>query len=163
LVILEFPSECGQTKLLPFGGLALMGRVYIRLVDYPWLVVMCNGRTSIKNCFCGANLITKDHALTAAHCFLPKKYQKMENTSLPNVTINFGGKDLRHLFRTKKIKKVLIHRDWKIRSESYDADIAIITLNESIMFDSYVQPICLPTLANAEKDFYVGMGTIVSF
>jgi len=41
------------------------------------------------------------------------------------------------------IKKIQIHRDWNVEAESFDADIAILTLSNDVTFNRYIQPICL--------------------
>ena len=41
------------------------------------------------------------------------------------------------------VESIKIHPDWNINSESYDSDVAILTLADDINFNRYVQPICL--------------------
>jgi len=150
-------NVCG--KALRSGGL-IVGGGSAAEGTFPWLGIMCYG-SSRQKCFCGATLITNDHAITAAHCFRPKKEDEVENPFWPTVSIHFGGINLKSGdFQSKRIKDVFIHEDWKIerRDESYDADIAILRLSSSVIFGRNVQPICLPST----QKYKGGTGTIVS-
>lgn len=40
-------------------------------------------------------------------------------------------------------EKVLLHPDWNILTEKYDADLAIVLLEHDVTFNSYILPICL--------------------
>lgn len=41
------------------------------------------------------------------------------------------------------VEKIEVHQDWDINAESFDADIAIITLNTNVSFNQYIQPVCM--------------------
>lgn len=43
-----------------------------------------------------------------------------------------------------ELSEINIHPDWKSSSLNYDADIAMISLKSQIIFNEFVQPICLP-------------------
>jgi len=155
----EFPSVCGQAKisagLIRGGSNATKG-------NFPWLGVLCVGETREK-CFCGATLITKNHAVSAAHCFRPKKDQELNNTYWPDVMIHFGAINLKaddEEFQSRKLKDVVIHHEWKTGryDDSYDSDIAILRLSEPVRFSQFIQPICLPP----EGEFTGTKGVIVS-
>lgn len=45
---------------------------------------------------------------------------------------------------TSEISEISLHPDWKPSTINYDADIAILSLKSEIIFNTYVQPICLP-------------------
>jgi len=157
--VLEFPNRCGEAKVA--GGNIIGGRPAAK-GNFPWLGVLCKGGTREK-CFCGATLITKNHAISAAHCFLPKKNQELNNTYWPDVMIHFGGSDLKaddEEFQSRKLKDVVIHHEWKTGSydQSYDSDIAVLRLGKPVKFSQFVQPICLPP----EGEFTGNKGTVVS-
>lgn len=60
------------------------------------------------------------------------------------------------------VDRIEIHPDWNPSSESYDADIAILTLSDDISFTRYIKPICLPSLNTSIEviadGFVVGHG-----
>lgn len=41
------------------------------------------------------------------------------------------------------VDSIEIHSDWNIHTESFDADVAILTLTDNVIFNRYIQPICL--------------------
>jgi hypothetical protein len=44
---------------------------------------------------------------------------------------------------TSAIEKITIHPDWNSNTDSYDADITILTLKSEVIFNDFIQPICL--------------------
>lgn len=53
----------------------------------------------------------------------------------------------------KKIQvfDIAIHPDWKFDSSVYDADVAVVTLKDKVVFGIDTQPVCLPL----QKDLIV--------
>lgn len=41
------------------------------------------------------------------------------------------------------VSEIVIHPDWKINSERYDADLSIVVLKDKMTSNDYIQPICL--------------------
>ena len=44
-----------------------------------------------------------------------------------------------------QISSIKLHNDWNSQKETYDADIAILRLTNTISFTNYIQPACLPS------------------
>jgi len=144
------PATCGQVvadndaidERINNGEFAERGQ-------FPWLGAWCHGNTTAKY-FCSVNLITVDAVVTAAHCLRDKRQD--EGTYWPETSIHFGRIDLMNAeeeedSQVRKIIDVVFHDEWKPKSERYDADIAVLRLNESVAFSTKIQPICLPTEA----------------
>lgn len=55
---------------------------------------------------------------------------------------------------------IVMHPDWDFLSEKYDADIAILILNETITLSDSIRPICLPQKSFQE---FSGTGTVVGY
>jgi Trypsin len=81
----------------------------------------------------------------AAHCVLDKGQRFAR---LPReIVIMLGQYDLDATFEVGRIvvspKKIVIHPDWNSRLKAFDADLAVIELEDEIQFNEYIQPICL--------------------
>jgi hypothetical protein len=42
------------------------------------------------------------------------------------------------------ISEIFLHPDWNPSNLNYDADLALLSMKSQIIFNEYVQPICLP-------------------
>lgn len=98
----------------------------------------------------------------AAHCILNKG---IKTPFLPRYfRIILGGHDLNDPFEigreTRPIKNIIIHPDWNPDVIRFDADIAIMELDYEILFNNYIQPICLSDLS---KSVQITSGTIVGY
>lgn len=60
---------------------------------------------------------------------------------------------------TRDVDKIVLHNDWNVTNLKYDADIAILLFNESVLFSTVIQPVCLPS-KNIEK---FSFGSVVIF
>lgn len=80
------------------------------------------------------------------------------------VKANLGKYDLRIKnetgSRSHSIREIVIHPDWRFNHHKFDADIAILLLEEPTEFSSFVQPICLPA---KNSDDVIGTGTVVGW
>lgn len=83
---------------------------------------------------CGAVLITKSTALTAAHCVL-KPYNTDYTIRAGSRLTNFGGIN---------VKVACIRRHPKFNSTNYDYDIAVLIFNRPIYQYDQIMPIKLP-------------------
>lgn len=60
----------------------------------------------------------------------------------------------------RDVKSIHVHPEWKVNSEKWDADLAVLVLTEAVSFTQYIQPVCVP--ASAAIDHY-DEGTVVSY
>lgn len=58
---------------------------------------------------------------------------------------------------TSTVNEIKIHDDWKPFHQKWDADIAILVLNQTVKYSSRILPICLPSDGTVENvyDGYV--------
>ncbi|UJR10760.1 hypothetical protein I4U23_014948 [Adineta vaga] len=137
-------STCGKQSIAPraktisriFGGTNAIAN------SWPWMIFYQEKRmqgTSSTFYVCGATLIDKDYIITAAQCI---------GTSNPaDITLIAGMHDRSSNAETttrqyRTAKTITIHPQYD--SVVFANDIAVIRLNESFIFNTYVQPICLP-------------------
>ncbi|XP_065165156.1 coagulation factor IX-like [Atheta coriaria] len=106
---------------------------------WPWLAALFKP-TIQKQQFCGGAVITDVHILTAAHCF--------ENLRNEDIRVRLGEYDFRRADETRSrdfaVVKIIKHEEYN--QATYEHDIAILTLDRSATFNSYMWPICLPPL-----------------
>lgn len=54
--------------------------------------------------------------------------------------------------RNSSVMYIVVHPDWNFNKEPYDADIAVIGLDDPIEYSNFIQPICLPTTSYADAE-----------
>lgn len=88
---------------------------------------------------CGATLISKDYAITAAHCIAGS------NPSAVTLTAGMHNRVSTSEGATRQVRTartITVHPNYDTVAQAND--IAVIRLNDSFVFNTYVQPACLP-------------------
>ncbi|XP_058028414.1 transmembrane protease serine 12-like isoform X1 [Ahaetulla prasina] len=150
-------NECGIRPAVDISGSRIVGGNESDEGAWPWQVslqVYKHGAGFIH--LCGGTLLNNHTVLSAAHCTIGKLRPEWWRAV-------FG---LHHLFKHKTyaIKRRIkaIKNYYFYDSKSYEGDIAVFQLSKSIIFNDYVQPICLPNgtfdLTSDMKCFVSGWG-----
>ena len=119
----------------------------------------------IKNLRLDPFIIIDNHVVTAAHCIHDKSTQRPRPSD--NAIFFIGKNDLHSDSEKGSIKvgakKFLIHPDWKVAETDFDADIAIVILDQFVRYSEFIRPICLwtgnPDVREIEKE----VGTLVGW
>lgn len=97
-----------------------------------------------------------------AHCFKNKGQNKMIERNL--ITAMLGKNDLNDVNEEGSVKasvnSILLHPDWNSDSIRYDADLAVVVLEEKVKFSDSIQAVCLPRFSESEVR---GVGTVVGW
>ncbi|XP_029463800.1 transmembrane protease serine 9-like [Rhinatrema bivittatum] len=124
-------SVCGK----PIIADRIVGGQDAKDGEWPWQVsIQIDG-----NHFCGGSLITDQWVVSAAHCFASPiyasalhvclgAYQLLNNAANPHVVCS-------------TLRQVIINPSYK--NEGSSGDIALVELENPVMFTSYILPVCL--------------------
>ncbi|CAO1412374.1 unnamed protein product [Diamesa serratosioi] len=154
---------CGKKETTVLS--LIYGGDNIKRGDWPWLVAFYTNIGNSLNFICGGSLISKLHVITAAHCIQDKR---SIDKRLPATSLFFFGKhnlddNYETGYQRTIARKFIVHNDWNINDQAYDADIAIVVLKNQIQFTEYVRPICLWTSSD-ELNLVVGnVGVVVGW
>ncbi|XP_037040377.1 protein artichoke-like [Bradysia coprophila] len=150
--------ECGTVNL--FRELISGGNEVLR-DEWPFIAAL-HYSGSLKY-FCGGTIISNKHVLTAAHCI----HGKFSNVILSpdELTVRLGAYNLTATNESgvvnRNVTQIHVHPDWNVLEEKYDADIAILVLNENVTFSSQIRPVCVPMdddTIEGDKGTVVGWG-----
>lgn len=91
--------------------------------------------------------------LKAAHCFQEKDVPAKRSHEDLFVRLGRHNIDLPHEkgSTTREVREIVIHPDWKYYSVKWDADIAILLLDEPVRFSQMIQPSCLPEIGDTSE------------
>ena len=98
---------------------------------------------------------------SAAHCVHNKFSSPILTTSNTRIYIgrtNFSNPN--ENFEIRSASDILIHPNWEFFQDSFDADIAIITLSRKVAFSRFIKPACLPY---SSIDVFRFTGTIAGY
>lgn len=152
--------ECGvpDYNRPPGIGLVINGRVADR-GQFPWLAAYYHNGNEFK---CGGSLISNKIVVTAAHCIYEKKnsiMRKAEDATMFLGRYNLNSKEETAVFSA--VTEFMVHPEWNQDDDRFDADIAIAVLTKTIVFNSFVKPICMWTATSDFTDL-VGKNGVVA-
>lgn len=170
------PENCGQRRNL-FRETRIVGGGNAMYGEVPWMAliqVQLDGAVEQ----CGAVLVDQNWVLTAAHCvysqsrgirdikvFLGKHCLKefagldaLRLVLAVNGRVDPKTNDWDNELVTRTALRVVINEEFDFKT--LDNDIALIRLNQSVVFDHNIGPICLP---KTNEDFCHQNGYISGF
>ncbi|XP_055911719.1 uncharacterized protein LOC129945811 [Eupeodes corollae] len=113
---------------------------------FPWIAAIFKRNILRPPSFqCGGSLITSRTVISAAHCF------DSDSNEIPekDIVISVGRHNLDEwsdsdgAIVNRNVEKIIRHPDYDPSLEINDADIAIVQLEESVMFTVFVRPVCM--------------------
>ncbi|XP_064639481.1 uncharacterized protein LOC135495006 isoform X3 [Lineus longissimus] len=144
-------AECGTRPAYVPSFARIVGGTEVRPGSWPWLVGLYGGERGAF--YCAGVMINELWVLTAAHCIGGM-------TPLDDLNIHFGATRRFAFSKYKQVRKAVQmtrHPNHTMPDPPYD--VGLIKVNESVVFNDYVRPICLPPHG---KDMKPGMSGYVT-
>ncbi|KAM7327878.1 hypothetical protein ACRRTK_014245 [Alexandromys fortis] len=141
------PQECGARPAMDkptriVGGLSAMSG------EVPWQASLKEGSKH----FCGATVVGDRWLLSAAHCFNHTKAEQVQAHLGTTSLLGVGGSPVK-----LGLRRVALHP--RYNPGILDFDVALLELARPLVFNKYIQPICLPL---AIHKFPVGRKCMIS-
>ncbi|XP_004378551.1 transmembrane protease serine 9 [Trichechus manatus latirostris] len=141
------PQECGTRPALE-KPIRIVGGFGAASGEVPWQVSLKEGSRH----FCGATVVGDRWLLSAAHCFNHTKVEQVRAHLGTASLMGVGGSPVK-----VGLKRVVLHPLY--HAGTLDFDVAVLELASPLLFNKYVQPVCLPL---AIQKFPVGRKCMIS-
>ncbi|KAJ6658091.1 hypothetical protein lerEdw1_001567 [Lerista edwardsae] len=151
-------SECGTRPAIDETetGSRIVGGHDAKRGAWPWQIsLQLYEFGSGYRHICGGSLINHNTVVTAAHCV---KFSSDPEFWRVVIGIHRLSRKEQHIVASR-INELTIHSDYSTRT--YENDIALLSLEETIQYNAYIQPICLPEasqLMPANNCYITGWG-----
>lgn len=150
-------SDSPRTPFIVNGNSTEIGQ-------WPWQVAISRWLDEYKTWFllCGGALLNEQWVITAAHCVTTSTGEVQELTGF---RFRFGkyyrenSKD-DELVQLRRAKEIHVHPFYD--PVVYDADIALVLLDEPVELTTRVQPVCLPTERSTRQNIASGKLGVVT-
>ncbi|KAG5675846.1 hypothetical protein PVAND_005716 [Polypedilum vanderplanki] len=139
------------------------------ILEFPWNIAIYHSNILI----CSGSILSERIVLSAAHCFMKETSHGIEQYPLEKYEL-IAGKYFRdidaiesHQIQRFKVEKVKIHDAYYGFIGNYDADITIITLDRSLVYQTHIAPVCLnlelKTLAEKQVPQHGTLGIVAGY
>lgn len=152
---LPSPPSCGRETT----GNKIYGGNVTELDEFPWMALLIykavSGALSMS---CGGSLINQRYVLTAAHCVKGEILTEVGQI----YSIRLGEYDI-----TKDIdcvdkdcadppietgyEEIIAHESFDPSAANRHHDIALIRLNQDVLYTDFITPVCLPSVLNFQR------------
>ncbi|XP_047387260.1 transmembrane protease serine 9 isoform X4 [Sciurus carolinensis] len=141
------PQECGARPAME-KPTRIVGGLGAASGEVPWQVSLKEGSRH----FCGATVVGDRWLLSAAHCFNHTKAERVQAHLGTASLLGVGGSPVK-----LGLRRVALHP--RYNPGILDFDLAVLELARPLVFNKYIQPVCLPL---AIQKFPVGRKCVIS-
>ncbi|XP_050544572.1 venom protease-like [Daktulosphaira vitifoliae] len=151
---LPTPKSCGRKNSIP--SFRIIGGRPADLGSWPWIVaigyISIYAQNNPPQWLCGGTLISDRYVVTAAHCTIGLGYKKISVVRIGELDFNPDTNDGASPIDVF-VERVMTHEEFNWQNKTND--IAILKLNNSISFNNFIQPICLPIMPDLRVNQFV--------
>ncbi|XP_059488930.1 phenoloxidase-activating factor 1-like [Neocloeon triangulifer] len=132
-------SDSGNFSLSNAEG-KILGGTPVAGIQYPWMVAILYDGSHI----CSGTLIARQWVMTAAHCVT--FYAADGLPSVRRLRLWLGSYDLSLSIKQeirrviRKVDRIYVHNEF----EGNNYDVAIMKMNETVIFNAAIRPVCFP-------------------
>ncbi|XP_028627471.1 transmembrane protease serine 9 isoform X1 [Grammomys surdaster] len=141
------PQECGARPAMD-KATRIVGGISAVSGEVPWQASLKEGSRH----FCGATVVGDRWLLSAAHCFNHTKVEQVQAHLGTVSLLGVGGSPVK-----LGLRRVALHP--RYNPGILDFDVALLELAQPLVFNKYIQPVCLPL---AIHKFPVGRKCMIS-
>ncbi|XP_055955627.1 coagulation factor X-like [Patella vulgata] len=134
------PARRFSDFYIAISKVRIVGGVPAEKCEYPWVV-----RLQAADSLCAGSIIDETHILTAAHCV-------GASTKNIDVTVYAGDHNYNIVDTgevTRGVSSITIHPNYGV--SSVQNDIAVLTLDQPLVYSDCIQPICLPKAGDSSS------------
>lgn len=155
--------KCGAAHVKYNFRQLVVGGETVKRGAWPWLVAIYLKGVRGSSFNCGGILISAGTVVTAAHCL-----RLSDRTYQPHDVVLYLGRNnivdpIDSDVKAAYVKQIIVHNDYMTNGTSYDADIAIILLQERVQFTEFIRPICLWSGDDSVSGIEGQLGTVVGW
>ncbi|KAM4661603.1 coagulation factor IX [Amazona ochrocephala] len=145
-------SAAATTKITPIvkTGTRVVGGSDSMRGEVPWQVLLVDSKGVG---FCGGSIINEKWVVTAAHCLQP-------GDNVTAVAGEYNTNEDDHTEQRRQVVKILPHPTYDAKINKHHNDIALLELDQPLVFSSYVTPICTGSREFTNALLKHGMGTV---
>ncbi|XP_069460981.1 suppressor of tumorigenicity 14 protein homolog isoform X2 [Ambystoma mexicanum] len=147
----EMDCNCG---VRPYKHNRIVGGTDSDIGEWPWQVSLHFGSQGHT---CGASIISERWLVSAAHCFQVNGKTNYANAGSWTVYSGLRVQGVLTGVQTRAVKTIITHRQFS--EVTFDYDVAVLELRETLVFTDTIAPICLPAPTHV---FPTGMSCYVT-
>lgn len=141
---IDFKKIFNNCSAIPYAKGYISGGKKVEAGQWPSLAAIFFKFEATRQFFCGGNLISDRHVLTAAHCVHEKNQEKLNAT---DILVLLGHRSLKTLSEPNSksfdVGNILVHDSWNPTDVKFEADLAVLTLTQTVEFSPFIQPVCV--------------------